>query len=35
MLAVRTGPVRELGGDLTALRDYDADDEEWSERSPG
>jgi hypothetical protein len=27
----RTGPVSALGGDLTALWDYDPDDEEWSE----
>ena len=27
----RTGPVNALGGDLTALWDYDRDDEEWSE----
>jgi hypothetical protein len=27
----RTDPVRALGGELTALWDYDADDEEWSE----
>jgi hypothetical protein len=29
--ADRAGPVRALGGELTALWDYDADDEEWSE----
>ena len=27
----RTGPVNVLGGQLTALWDYDQDDEEWSE----
>lgn len=27
----RTGPVDALGGELTALWDYDDDDEEWSE----
>jgi Domain of unknown function (DUF4037) len=27
----RLGPVRALGGELAALWDYDADDEEWSE----
>jgi hypothetical protein len=27
----RAGPVRALGGELTALWDYDADEEEWSE----
>ena len=27
----RTGPIHALGGDLTALWDYDQDDEEWSE----
>lgn len=29
--ADRTGPVHTLGGELTELWDYDADDEEWSE----
>jgi hypothetical protein len=27
----RTGPINALGGELTALWDYDHDDEEWSE----
>jgi hypothetical protein len=27
----RTGPIHALGGDLTALWDYDLDEEEWSE----
>ena len=27
----RTGPIEALGGLLTALWDYDADEEEWSE----
>jgi hypothetical protein len=27
----RTGPIDALGGDLTALWDYDQDEEEWSE----
>jgi hypothetical protein len=27
----RTDPIRALGGDLTALWDYDQDEEEWSE----
>jgi hypothetical protein len=27
----RTGPVHALGGDLTAVWDYDPDEEEWSE----
>jgi Domain of unknown function (DUF4037) len=27
----RTGPIEALGGSLTALWDYDADEEEWSE----
>lgn len=27
----RAGPVRALGGELTALWDYDEDEEEWSE----
>ena len=29
--ADRLGPVEAVGGELTALWDYDADDEEWSE----
>ena len=27
----RTGPIQALGGDLTAVWDYDPDEEEWSE----
>ncbi len=27
----RTGPIHALGGELTALWDFDQDEEEWSE----